>query len=50
MPQRIRTPKRRTRADFFEIVLHVKIVALELAVTIVFFVWLYREVIHQLRN
>jgi hypothetical protein len=30
--------------------MEIKLIALETAVTIVFLVWLYREVIHQLRQ
>jgi len=50
MKCRIRTPKGRARTDFFQFVLEVKMIALEVAITTVFFVWLYREVIHQFRN
>jgi len=47
----IRTPKHgRTRANFFHVLIQVKLVAIELAATIVFFVWLYRELIHELKN
>jgi hypothetical protein len=40
----------RTRANFFHVLIQVKLVAIELAATIVFFVWLYRELIHELKN
>ncbi|MBB5060732.1 hypothetical protein HDF16_005468 [Granulicella aggregans] len=34
----------------FKVVLEIKMIALEIAISIVFFVWLYRELIHQLRK
>ena len=40
----------RTGADVFRIIAQVKFVAVEIAAAIVFFVWLYREVIHELRR
>jgi hypothetical protein len=50
-PMNIRTPKHgRARANFFEIIVKIKLVAIELAATIIFFVWLYRELIHELKR
>jgi len=50
MSLHIRTPKKRARVDLFKLILELKTMALEVAITIVFFVWLYRELLHQLRN
>lgn len=47
---RMSTPKRRTRVKFFEIIVKIKLVAIELAATIIFFVWLYRELIHEIKR
>ena len=38
----------RARANFFPILIQVKLVAIELAATIVFFVWLYRVFMHEI--
>lgn len=49
MIQRIRMPKhRRTRASIFHTILMIKLVALEIATTVVFFVWLYHSVMHEI--
>jgi hypothetical protein len=39
-----------TRANFLSILIQAKLIALEVAATIIFFVWLYRELIHELKN
>jgi hypothetical protein len=47
----IRTPKHgRARARFFHVLMLVKLIALELAATILFLVWIFRELIHELRR
>ncbi len=38
------------RVRLFEVLILVKLVAIEIAATIVFFVWLYRELIHELKQ
>jgi hypothetical protein len=46
--KRTRAPKeQRSNADFSHILIQIKLVALELATTIVFFVWLYRILMHE---
>ena len=42
--------RRRFNLNLFLILIQIKLVAIELAATIVFFVWLYRELIHELRR
>jgi hypothetical protein len=50
MNQRIRAPKYgRTRARIFEVITTIKLIAIEVAATIIFLVWLYRELVHELR-
>jgi hypothetical protein len=51
MKHRVRTPKSgHVGADFFHVLIKIKLIAIEVAATIVFFVWLYRELLHELRR
>jgi hypothetical protein len=38
------------REKFFQTLLLVKLIILEIAATVVFLVWVYRELIHELHN
>lgn len=41
--------RRRKSIDLFRLLTHVKLIALELGTTIVFLVWVYHEVLRELR-
>jgi hypothetical protein len=48
---RIRTSTHgRTKANFLDLLITLKLVVLEIATTILFCDWVYREVIHQLQR